>query len=173
MLEHAAIIALLVLSIWYTYQEGEIFGFVQRWSNWKIAPALFECNVCMSPYYGSALYWLIPWEQLRLPAATHIGWPIVVITAMGINAALNKLTPDKGAPNLTENKMNNIIEIGFNNKGEADFAISGNLCNISLDQMNDLRKMIIVGIGVAEDMFRRAREKTVQTGTDNKELNHG
>lgn len=93
MLEHATIIALLVLSIWYTMQEGEIFGFMQRFDNWKIAPALFACNVCMSPHYGTALYWLVPWEQLGLSGATLIGWPITIITAMGINAALNKLAP--------------------------------------------------------------------------------
>lgn len=95
MLEHATIIALLVLSIWYTMQEGEIFGFMQQFDHWKIAPALFDCNVCMTPYYGSALYWLIPWQMLNLPEASLIGWPIVVISAMGINAALNKLSPDK------------------------------------------------------------------------------
>ncbi len=85
MLEQSIIIALLVLAIWYTYQEGEIFGFVQKWSHWKIAPALFDCNVCMTPYYGSVLYvliWGVNWQ-----------WPVVVITSMGINAVINKLSP--------------------------------------------------------------------------------
>lgn len=85
MLEQSAIIALLILAIWYTFQEGEIFGFVQKWSHWKAAPALFDCNVCMSPWYGSVLYviiWGVNWH-----------WPVVVISAMGINAAINKLTP--------------------------------------------------------------------------------
>lgn len=87
MLEPIIIISLLVLAIWYTFQEGEIFGFMQRFSHWKIAPALFECNVCMSPYYGSVLYILIygiNWQ-----------WPVVVLSAMGVNAAINKLSPDK------------------------------------------------------------------------------
>lgn len=87
MLEQSFIIALLVLAIWYTFQEGEIFGFVQRWSHWKIAPALFDCNVCMSPYYGSVLYVII--------YGVNWNWPIVVIAAMGVNAAINKLSPDK------------------------------------------------------------------------------
>ena len=87
MLEQSFIIALLILAIWYTMQEGEIFGFMQRWSKMKIAPALFDCNVCMTPYYGSVLYVLIygiNWQ-----------WPVVVLSAMGINAAVNKLSPDK------------------------------------------------------------------------------
>lgn len=89
MLEQSTIIALLVLAIWYTYQEGEIFGFVQRWETDMPLhfPALFGCNVCMTPWYGSVLYviiWGANWQ-----------WPVVVITAMGINAAINKLSPDK------------------------------------------------------------------------------
>lgn len=97
MLEHSLIIALIVLSIWYTMQEGEIFGFVRKqfskiakgknyWM-WNIADPIFECNVCMTPYYGSVLYVLI--------YGVNWQWPIVVIAAMGINAAINKLSPDK------------------------------------------------------------------------------
>lgn len=85
MLEQSVIIAFLVLSIWYTFQEGEIFGFVQRWSYLKAAPALFDCNVCMSPWWGSIIYfmlWGVNWQ-----------WPVVVLSAMGINAAINKLSP--------------------------------------------------------------------------------
>lgn len=93
MLEQATIIAFLVLAIWYTFQEGEIFGFVQRWSHWKAAPALFDCNVCMTPWWGSALYWLIPWDKIKMSEADIYAWPIVVVVAMGINAALNKLSP--------------------------------------------------------------------------------
>ena len=89
MLQQSAIIALLVLAIWYTYQEGEIFGFVQKWEIriGKPFQAMFGCNVCMSPWYGSVLYlviWGVSWQ-----------WPVVVISAMGINAAINKLSPDK------------------------------------------------------------------------------
>lgn len=91
MLEQSAIIALLVLSIWYTMQDGEIFGFMQKFSHWKIAPALFDCNVCMTPWYGSVLYFLI--YKLWLDIASWQNWPIVVICAMGINAVINKLAP--------------------------------------------------------------------------------
>lgn len=90
MLEQSTIIALLVLSIWYTYQEGEIFHglamFMEKYMPAAIHPALFECNVCMTPWYGSVLYVVIygiSWQ-----------WPVVVITAMGINAAINKLSPN-------------------------------------------------------------------------------
>lgn len=91
MLEHAAIIALLVLSIWYTMQEDEIFGALGTWfyNNLpkKIHPAVFECNICMTAWYGSAIYVLIygiNWQ-----------WPIVVVCAMGMNIVINKWAPDK------------------------------------------------------------------------------
>jgi hypothetical protein len=88
MISQALIIALLVLSIWYTMQEGEIFGGLGRWlernTPTKIHPALFECNVCMCPWYGSVLYILI--------YGINIGWPLVVIGAMGLNIVINKLS---------------------------------------------------------------------------------
>ncbi len=98
MIEKIVITALIVLSIWYSMQEGEIFGFVTKWGEEHLSECwqqpLFACNVCMSPYYGSIVYWglgfLLPgWE-------THwVEWLVVVIGAMGVNAAINKLAPDK------------------------------------------------------------------------------
>lgn len=85
MLEQSFIISMIVMAIWFTMQEGEIFGRVQKYSHWKIAPALFDCPICMVPWYGSILYvliWGVSWQ-----------WPVVVIAAMGINAAINKLSP--------------------------------------------------------------------------------
>lgn len=91
MIERAFIIAMLVLSIWYTMKPKEIFeqlGYaLGEWLPEKIHPPVFECPVCMSPYYGTILYailWGLDW------------WVIpTVIVAMGINAMINKLTPDK------------------------------------------------------------------------------
>lgn len=93
MLNQALILALLVLSIWYTMQEGEIFGKLGRRLEdhlpYKIHPAVFECNVCMSPWYGSILYWAIPWEHELWQ------WPVVIIGAMGFNIVLNKLSKEE------------------------------------------------------------------------------
>lgn len=86
------IIFLLVLSIWYTMQPGEIFGRLGKWLSQnlppKIHPPVFECNVCMTPWYGSVLYWL-------LYANGIIDWILTVISAMGMQVALNKLSPKK------------------------------------------------------------------------------
>lgn len=91
MIEKAFIIAMLVLSIWYTMKEGEIFEGLGNWLERKLHPAfhppVFGCPVCMTPWYGSICYvilWGFDWWM----------FPIVIV-AMGINATINKLTPDK------------------------------------------------------------------------------
>lgn len=93
MTEQITIIALLVLSIHYTMQPDEIFGKLGDWLEDHlpdaIHPAVFACPVCMTPHYGSALYWLIPWQHELWQ------WPVVVIGAMGVNVVINKWTHEK------------------------------------------------------------------------------
>ncbi len=90
-MEKILIVAFIVLAIWYSFQEGEIFGFVSHYGERlpeKWQQPLFGCNVCMSYWYGSAVYWIFwgnSWQE----------WIITVVGAMGANAAINKLSPDK------------------------------------------------------------------------------
>lgn len=98
MLEKLFIIALLVLSIHYTMQDGEIFEGLGKWFEKnlpeRIHPAVFACNVCMAPHYGTLLYWLIPWQKLGLTVSNWLEWPVVIIGAMGINIVINKWSAD-------------------------------------------------------------------------------
>lgn len=98
MIEKSLIIALLVLSIHYTLQDGEIFEGLGKWFEKvlpeAIHPAVFACNVCMSFWYGTALYWLIPWAKTGIQASTLIAWPVCVIVAMGFNIVINKWSTD-------------------------------------------------------------------------------
>jgi hypothetical protein len=93
MIEQIFIIAFLVLSIHYTMQPDEIFGKLGDWLEDhlpdRVHPAVFACNVCMAPYYGSVLYWLIPWQHVLWQ------WPVVIIGAMGVNVVINKWAPEK------------------------------------------------------------------------------
>lgn len=93
MIGQAFIIALLVLSIWYTMQPDEIFVKLGDWLEdrlpEKIHQPVFDCSICMCPWYGSLLYWLIPWQH------NIWQWPIVVITAMGVNIIIHKWSPPK------------------------------------------------------------------------------
>lgn len=98
MLEKSLIISLLVLAIHYTMLEGEIFEGLGKWFERnlpeRIHPAVFACNVCLTPWYGSVLYWLIPWKQLGMTGNSLIQWPVVIITAMAFNIVYNKWSND-------------------------------------------------------------------------------
>lgn len=97
MVEKAFIISLMVLSIHYTMQEGEVFSRLGDWFERNLPqsmwPAIFECNVCQTPWYGTALYWII--YGLWLHTASWQEWLVVIITAMGMNVIYNKWSPDK------------------------------------------------------------------------------
>ncbi len=83
MIEHIAIISLIVLAIWYTMQDGEIFGRLGNWlsitaPSWIQNP-LYDCPVCMVPYYGAVVCLIL-------------GWPVwLVIPAMGLNVIIVKV----------------------------------------------------------------------------------
>jgi len=58
-----------------------------------------------------------------------------------------------------------LIAVGYN-KGQMDFAIPASVCNLTQDEMNDLRAMIVVAIGTMEGMWRREQEKRYPAATD-------
>lgn len=97
MIEKVLIISLLVLSIHYVYQPGEIFGRLGRWLEgnlpYQLHQPVFDCNICMTPYYGTVLYWIIYGWWLN--TASWQEWLIVIIGAMGINIVINRWTPEK------------------------------------------------------------------------------
>jgi hypothetical protein len=92
MIEPVLIISFMVFAIWYTMQPGEIFGKLGDWLERNLPEVLhspvFDCAICMTPWYGSAIYWLI-WGQ------SWLHWLSCVIGAMGLNVILSKLFPDK------------------------------------------------------------------------------
>lgn len=64
--------------------------------------------------------------------------------------------------------MNNpYFEVGLH-KGEMDFGVSGAVCDLSYEEIRKLREMIVVGIGVCEDMWRSAQQRRhpAQEATD-------
>lgn len=86
MIEKIVTISLIVYAIYYSMEEGEIFGGLGTWFENNLPEAIhkpvFACHICMTPWYGTGLYFLIP----LLPA-----WIPLVIAAMGLNAVLSKL----------------------------------------------------------------------------------
>lgn len=63
MIEKIIIASLFSFAVWYTMQEGEIFGKLGDWFSDHLPPALhnpvFDCPVCMSFWYGSISYWIL------------------------------------------------------------------------------------------------------------------
>lgn len=58
------------------------------------------------------------------------------------------------------NKMNkDYITICKDKNGEWDFRVSGLMAEVSKDEINELRSIIITAIYIAEDMWRRGQEK--------------
>lgn len=93
MIQHIIIISLSAFAIHYVFQAGEIFGIAQRIPLGKLADPIRDCPVCMVFWYGTGIYL----------AAWHTGWQdwlLTVIPALGLNAVLVKLMPDKESPTL-------------------------------------------------------------------------
>jgi hypothetical protein len=54
---------------------------------------------------------------------------------------------------------NDILTIGFDKNGEADFGVRCTVCELTYGQMTELRSMIPVAIGVMEQMWRDEQMK--------------
>ena len=55
-----------------------------------------------------------------------------------------------------------LITIGYH-KGEMDFGVNGSVSELSLEQLKELREMIIVAIWCAEDMWRRNQKEKARS----------
>ena len=51
-----------------------------------------------------------------------------------------------------------LFQVGWH-KGECDFGVSAVFTELSYEQMKEWREMVVVAIGVAEDIWRRAQEE--------------
>lgn len=95
MIEKILIISLWVIGYCCTFWEGMIFERIGLWLETRlpewIQKPLYACFICACFWWGSALYWLVwgnSWKE----------WAIVVIAAMGLNAAISKLIPKDPEP---------------------------------------------------------------------------
>lgn len=51
-----------------------------------------------------------------------------------------------------------ILTIGFDKNGEAEFGVRCTVADLTYEKMKELRAMIPVAIGVMEDMWRREQQ---------------
>lgn len=82
MIEGFFVIAFIVKAVEACMWDDNIFGFVRvlcrRFPKWLQKP-LYDCGICMTPYYGSVAYYFIYQHELKT-------WVITIIGAMGVNA---------------------------------------------------------------------------------------
>ena len=86
MLTASLIIALIVLFIHSTTWEGHIFESIKDIikPEWKISKPIYGCPICMTPWWGSIIYWLcigisIPHWLLTVGAAAGFSVLFVVM----------------------------------------------------------------------------------------------
>jgi hypothetical protein len=60
----------------------------------KLSQPIFKCPVCMAPWYGTALYWVIPWQRLWLPAHDWVHCVIIIIATLGLNSIIVRVFKD-------------------------------------------------------------------------------
>jgi hypothetical protein len=61
----------------------------------KLSQPIFDCPVCMAPWHGTYLYWLIPWQRIGLPAHDWVAWLVVIIGALGLNSIIIRTFKDE------------------------------------------------------------------------------
>ena len=95
------------------------------------------------------------------------GWEDIIAKAVRDLTASHPLTKSRAREILTsllherEGEMvreTPILSVGYH-KGEMDFGVNCSICDLSYEQMKELREMTIVMIGQAEQMWGREQEK--------------
>lgn len=88
MIEKVALISFWVIGFCCTFWDEMIFGKVGSWLDERlpeyISKPLYGCFICACFWWGSAIYWIFLGSDVK-------EWFIVVVAAMGVNAALSKL----------------------------------------------------------------------------------
>lgn len=79
------IISVSVIAIWASMLYGMILAKVREFKVPEcIKKPLYDCPICMVPYYGSILYWF-----LKSPSVKE--WPFVILVSMGIVTIFAKI----------------------------------------------------------------------------------
>lgn len=90
------IVSTIVFALWYSFKDGEIFGAFQKVNLRKFANPLRDCPVCMTPWYGTLIYFLY-----TDPGLAHFrDLVFTIIPAMGVNVILIMFFPDKETPGV-------------------------------------------------------------------------
>ncbi len=59
-----------------------------------------------------------------------------------------------------------LFQVGYNKNGELDFGITATVGGLNRKEMDELRSMTMVAIGISEDMWRRNHQVHGYTDKD-------
>lgn len=62
--------------------------------------------------------------------------------------------------------MDALFQVGWH-KHEIDFAVRGDICALTLEEMNEFRAILVAGIGTMEDMWRKEQERKAPAAQSN------
>lgn len=89
MIEHALTIASIVLFLHSCTWGGMIFNGIQNWvkpEDWMSKP-IYNCPICMTPYYGTLIYVLffgVSLQDWLLTVGTACGFSVVSVVLITI-----------------------------------------------------------------------------------------
>lgn len=94
MIEIALSISLITLFIHATTWDGLINDWVKKIIDpdafW--AKPLYGCPICMTPYYGTIIYFLMGFSHFLIPS--FFGWLFTIAIASGFSTLIVIMTPD-------------------------------------------------------------------------------
>ncbi len=87
-IEQGFIVFCIVITIWACMLPNMLLGWIgdygdKHFPNW-LKSIVFDCSICMMPYYGSAAYWIIfgqGWME----------WVLVILVGMGMATIFVKM----------------------------------------------------------------------------------
>lgn len=87
MTEKIFVTSCVIFAIYGTMIKGMIFDFISDYVARKFSTGVqkivYDCPICMCPYYGSVFYWLVYHNSVK-------EWIIVIIASMGLNTIIIK-----------------------------------------------------------------------------------
>lgn len=98
---HILVSSLMVIAIWRTMTPGHIFDWLGDWLQ-RILPEpihkpVFDCPVCMYPYYGTPIWLLIlnadpvTWQRVVVFVIAGMGVTIVLMAVVSLPSKLEEL----------------------------------------------------------------------------------
>lgn len=89
-MENALIIALIILFLHATTWDGHIFEGIRKYisEDSKISKPIYNCPICMTPWWGTVIYWLFfagsykvwsTWQDWLLTVGAASGFGVISV----------------------------------------------------------------------------------------------